>query len=43
VLLLTGNPLRAAIIGAVCGFAVAFVLNFLIIMARQIRGRDGDG
>jgi hypothetical protein len=36
VLLLTGNPVRASIIGAVCGFARAFVLNVILI-------RAGDG
>ena len=41
VLLLTGNPVRAATIGAVRGFAAAFVLNVILIGARQTRGRDG--
>jgi hypothetical protein len=40
-LLLTDNPVRAAVIGVICGFAAAFVLNIIIIRGRQTRGRDG--
>jgi len=43
VLLVTGSPGQAATIGAFCGFAAAFVVNFAIIMGRRTRGRDGDG